>query len=147
MRLNAQIEDLVSRLKEQTAINAQLSAKIDDFKAFRLNLDESSILKITELKNALNSVNLPSEIKLTKSVQFSDMTKTVLVWFFAVSLLIVGGSLFYAHHASAEASKITAPSELQDARVDWLLDYVDDMKLKNPKSHDAYVAKHPFPND
>jgi CRISPR/Cas system CMR subunit Cmr6 (Cas7 group RAMP superfamily) len=147
LKLNAQIEDLVSRLKEQQSANAILNTKIDHLTAHKFVLDESSTQKIIELKNALNSVSIPSEIKLTKTVQFSDMTKTVLIWFFCLSVPVVVGSFLYATHVRSEASKIIEPNEVREAQEQWLYDYAAEMKKRNPKSHSAYLDAHPFPKE
>lgn len=144
---------LVSKLEEQSKQNAYLSAKIDDLSQKDFCFDNSTTRSIGELKNALNEVRIPKEVRVTKGVEFSDITSKVILWFFLISLPIVGISLYVGINGVTIDRTVKSYSNTvkidgdvySQPQVKWLLRYYSDMKKKNPKTHNAFWDKNTYP--
>jgi hypothetical protein len=114
---------------------------------FKPELGGSSLKMLQNVLNGVQNVNIPSEITLSKTqkIEFTDTTRKWLLIFFSCSLFVVVGALGFAWWAYQYEYKPKEDLKINDQQTEWLIDYVDYMKEKNPNSHTKFMLQNSFP--
>jgi hypothetical protein len=141
---NQIIEDLAKECKTLSNQNKAILSTLNDFKP---ELGGSSLKMLQNVLNGVQNVNIPSEISLSKTqkIEFADTTRKWLLIFFSCSLFVVVGALGFAWWAYQYEYKPKEELKINDQQTEWLIDYVDYMKEKNPNSHTKFMLQNSFP--
>lgn len=145
-REKAREEDFKNELKT-------LKAKLDDLKHFRVQLDREDkndlyniLERLRSVENSINRVNIPKRINVYRKLELKDATKSFLVWWFIVSILVLvavsGGAVFYVQN---EMTKIEEQKVREMPRKKWLIDFYKFQSKKNPKDTQNFIKKNPLP--
>lgn len=136
------MEVLASKLDEQTQMNDDLRALFGCILNKKFVFDESTQENIRGLKTALNELSIPDEVKIKKSLDIGQAAKQFLVWWGTISFAVTAVCIWFAVTAYKDYYQ---PSKLEQEQRQWLIEYAKEMKEKNPKTHDSYLEKYPFP--
>lgn len=158
-----QIEKELSDLKntklkvDYSKLNERIKSfeqKLDDLRHFRIKMDENHLASIENLSKRLeNAPEIPEKISIHHK---TEIAKNVHTWLGAgfVFMVVFGvGGFIYGNK---QHNKKTAPEReefnqaLEKNETLWeqrayLIDYVNSMAKKCPKSHNAFIEKNPVP--
>ena len=136
----AQCLEACKRLERQ---NLEIEVFFKRFKRLSFEIDKKDRERVESLSTALKNMSTEILIEKRQTISFEDATKRALVYLYGVAVLIMGiciGLVFYAYHYEY------APKAKNQAQEQWIWDYAEHMRKKNPKTHQQYISEYPFPN-
>jgi len=140
----------MEQLEDTRKAIEELNGKLEDLGSRKATFEGEISAKLTIIEGALKRI--PDQpVKQERTLSFSDITRKVLLWFFLISVPVTGISIYvgidgYMHKQQAEQeSIITTKGRVSKDQLEWLIDYYEYMKDKNPSTDGTYQEKHPFP--
>ena len=104
----------------------------------------------------LRQVDVPSVIAITQQntnvIKFEDKTKLVLIMFFLISVLTIGGSVWFSNwrieiikNEVQKQREINEENRRTNEQQEWLENFFFFHKEKNPKDTQNFIKKNPIP--
>ncbi len=144
----AELEALAKNEKDQLVkieevLNSFLS-RLENFNpnhTHEYNLADE--VAINELKTAINTLEIPEEIKVKQEneITFSNITKKVLVYFFVLSLAVMSFSLYVGIRGLSDFIDQEKIDQEKVEEYHNLKLYFLEMKKTYPKSHKRVLKK------
>ncbi len=127
----------------ENALNSFLS-RLENFNpnhTHEYNLADE--VAINELKTAINTLEIPEEIKVKQEneITFSNITKKVLVYFFVLSLAVMSFSLYVGIRGLSDFIDQEKIDQEKVEEYHNLKLYFLEMKKTYPKSHKRVLKK------